>query len=255
MLDPEDTEKTDPDDDTEFTFTLEQFEDPDDESSLIPGAGIPFTVYDKESGEEISQGITDENGTFTLKGGQYALFEVREETKWKVTEEEPQEYHVKKLDICGEVSDDDPGNSAVLDLRTPDPTTDPVRCQTLKGYMTPYLDTPNDDDKLERFYRIYRNHEIKTSHPEYARMSELEGLVRKEALENIYSYTEKYYEYKEELDAIRKRITDHILDVLVEEIGEGEKNVFPICMADRIRFLFGDKCHNLYDYILQHFED
>ena len=118
---------------------------------------------------------------------------------------------------------------------------------------TPYLDTPNDDDKLECFYRTYRNHEIKTSHPEYARMAELRELVRKEAVENIYSSTQKYCEHKEELDAITERITHNVLDTLADEINEGEKNVFPICMADRIRFLFGDKCHNLYNYILEHF--
>ena len=119
---------------------------------------------------------------------------------------------------------------------------------------TPYLDTPNDDDKLERFYRTYRNHEIKTSHPEYARMTELDKLVREEMKKGFYCYSKDYYIYKGELDAIHKRITDHILDVLAEETEEGEKNVFPICMADRIRFLFGDKCHNLYDYILEHFK-
>ena len=118
---------------------------------------------------------------------------------------------------------------------------------------TPYLDTPNDDDKLECFYRTYRNHEIKTGHPEYARMAELDKLVRKEMEKGFYCYSKDYYIYKEELDTIHKRITDHILDVLAEETEEGEKNVFPICMADRIRFLFGDKCHNLYNYILQHF--
>lgn len=120
---------------------------------------------------------------------------------------------------------------------------------------TPYLDTPTDDNKLECFYRTYRNHEIKTSHPDYARMVELRESVRKEAVENPYVSTEMYYEHKEELDAIRKRITDHILDVLAEETEEGEKNVFPICMADRMKFLFGEECHNLYKYILEHFED
>ena len=140
VLDPDNPEEIDPDDDTEFTFTLEQFEDPDDESSLVPGANIPYTVYDKESGEAVEQGTTDENGNFTLKGGQYALFEVPEETKWQVTEQEQPEYSVDKIDICGEMIEDDPGNSAVLDLRTADPTTDPVRCQTLKGYAVPYLD-------------------------------------------------------------------------------------------------------------------
>lgn len=118
---------------------------------------------------------------------------------------------------------------------------------------TPYLDTPNDDDKLERFYRTYRNHEIKTSHPEYSRMVELDKLVREEMKKGIFCYSKNYYVYKEELDAIHKRITDHILDVLAEETEEGEKNVFPVCMADRIKFLFGDKCHNLYNDILEHF--
>ena len=120
---------------------------------------------------------------------------------------------------------------------------------------TPYLDTPNDDDKLECFYRTYRNNEIKTKHPDYARMTGLEELIRKEAVEHPYSYTEKYYEYREELGEIRKRITDNVIDTLTNEINEGDKNVFPVCMANRIKFLFGDECHNLYKYILEHFKD
>ena len=127
-------------------------------------------------------------------------------------------------------------------------------CYNLLWYITsPYLDTPNDDDKMECFYRTYRNHEIKTSHPEYARMTELDKLVRKEMEKGFYCYTEEYYKYKEELDAIRKRITDHILDTLAEEIVEGEKNVFPICMGDRMKMLFGEECSNLYSYILDNF--
>ena len=120
---------------------------------------------------------------------------------------------------------------------------------------TPYLDTPKDDDKLECFYRTYRSHEIKMKHPEYSRMVELRELVRKEAIEGINSSTQKYCEHKKELDTINKRITQYVFDTLADEINDGDKNVFPICMADRIRFLFGDKCHNLYNYILQHFED
>lgn len=120
--------------------------------------------------------------------------------------------------------------------------------------MSPYLDTPNDDDKLERFYRTYRHHEIETNHPQYKRMLEIKGLMRDEEHESDFYYTKKYLDYKQELDAIRTTINNCVIDTLAEEIGEGENNVFPICMSDRLKMLFGEKCNNLYDEILKDFK-
>lgn len=82
----------------------------------------------------------------------------------------------------------------------------------------PYLNTPRDDDKLLSFYRTYRTHEIKVSH-----------------------------EFHDAIDTIYRRA----VNTIDKEVKEGV--VFPICMADRIKMLFGDKCHNLYNYILTHF--
>lgn len=121
--------------------------------------------------------------------------------------------------------------------------------------MSPYLDTPKDDDKLETFYRTYRKHEIETSHPDYKRMIEVKGLMNDEANNGSFYYTQKYLDYKQEYDTLYHTITCYVTDTLAEEIGEGEKNVFPVCMSDRMKFLFGDECNDLYDYILQHFKE
>lgn len=81
--------------------------------------------------------------------------------------------------------------------------------------IPPYLDTPNDDYKMEVFYRKYRKHEIKLEHSDY--------------------------DWKK------------ISEIMDKEMEEGK--VFPICMSDRMKMLFGEKCHTLYQYILEHFKD
>ena len=120
---------------------------------------------------------------------------------------------------------------------------------------SPYLDTPNDDEKLECFYRTYRHHEIETNHPQYSRMIDLQGLMQDESNNGVFCYTKKYLDYKQELDAIRTTINNCVIDRLAEEMEEGEKNVFPICMRDRLKMLFGEKCNNLYNEILEEFKE
>lgn len=123
--------------------------------------------------------------------------------------------------------------------------------------MPPYLDTPKDDEKMERFYRKYRTNQIRTKHSKYKRMLELEGLINDEISANnsLFYYTKEYLDYKQEYDAIRTTITNKIYDKLRDEMAEGDKNKFPICMSDRIKFLFGDRCNELYSYILEDFEN
>ena len=118
---------------------------------------------------------------------------------------------------------------------------------------TPYLDTPNDDVKLLVFYKKYRRHEIETNHTDYKRMIELKDhLMKEEGEKFMYVLIEKYKEYEKEYSVIRKGINDTISETLDKEINE-ENGVFPICMADRMKFLFGEKCYALYKYILDKF--
>jgi anthranilate/para-aminobenzoate synthase component I len=81
--------------------------------------------------------------------------------------------------------------------------------------FSPYLDTPSDDLKMEAFYRKYRKHEIELEHSDYDFMK--------------------------------------FCEIIDNEIKDGE--LFPICMSDRMRMLFGDKCSALYHYILENFKD
>lgn len=120
--------------------------------------------------------------------------------------------------------------------------------------MPPYLDTPSDDDKLETYYRKYRSHEIEKNHPEYRKMLRIASLMKKERENNTFGYTKKYLEYEKKKNDIHTRIINHVLDTLTEETREGEKNVFPVCMADRMKMLFGEKCHHLYNTILNDFK-
>lgn len=107
--------------------------------------------------------------------------------------------------------------------------------------MPPYLDTPADDVKMENFYRRYRNHEIKSNHPDYERFNELREKI----------YDKDFYKVSEEYDLLRNRINDTITDTLEKEMNDD--SVFPCCMSDRMKMLFGEKCSALYNYILKHF--
>lgn len=82
----------------------------------------------------------------------------------------------------------------------------------------PYLDTIRDDEKLERCYRMKRS---------------------KEMSDNVGIRTFK--------DA--KAFCD-IIDMEMDETN----GVFPICMSDRIKFLYGEECQTLYRMILDEFK-
>ena len=79
--------------------------------------------------------------------------------------------------------------------------------------MSPYLDTPTDDKKMEEFYINYRKHEIMSEYSDY---------------DNIKAS-----------------------NLIFKEIDDGV--VFPICMSDRIKMLFGEECERLYQSILDSF--
>ena len=81
---------------------------------------------------------------------------------------------------------------------------------------SPYLDTLTDDSKLERVYRMIRSKEMSDN-----------GL---EIVKNAIG----------------------ICSILDKEIKEGVK--FPICMKDRIRKLYGERCSELYQSILDEFK-
>lgn len=64
-------------------------------SQVVPG--IPYIVYDRETGEEISQNQTGRNGEIFLKAGQYARLELPEDTKWTVEEQQSMTTELKDL--------------------------------------------------------------------------------------------------------------------------------------------------------------
>lgn len=118
--------------------------------------------------------------------------------------------------------------------------------------MPPYLDTPTDDDKLERVYRIKRSHEITINHPRYKDLTEVDA-QRKAGFEKEGRSFE-YEDLSEVYWKIDKEIKNDILDILKEEI-ESDNGAFPVCMSNRLKMLYGEECNKLYDYILSEFKD
>jgi len=108
--------------------------------------------------------------------------------------------------------------------------------------ISPYLDTIKDDEKLEKFYRKYRHHEIMLNHADYDRYDELYKLIGDK--DGYAKYIDEYYE-------VKSKILHDIVDILDKEINDG---VFPIQMYERVRFIYGDRCEALYNYILNHFK-
>lgn len=94
--------------DSDETFTmllkqvLSQSTDPIKEpghilkSQAVPG--IPYIVYDRETGREVSCGQTGKNGEIYLKAGQYARLELAEDTKWTVEEQQSVTTVLEKLE-------------------------------------------------------------------------------------------------------------------------------------------------------------
>lgn len=117
----------------------------------------------------------------------------------------------------------------------------------------PYLDTPTDDDKLEHFYRTYRNHEIKTSHKNYGTMLELEKKVKEEFNINKGIQTELYYKYKQDLDTMKMGIYNDVVNTLNEETNT-DNGIFPVAMNERMKMLFGEACEKEYKYVLDNFK-
>ena len=94
-----------------FNFRLQKYTDPVSGSALVNGENISYKVYDSETDEEISEGVTGTDGGFTLQGGQYAVFDVAPGSTWKVTELDPLPYYLEKIEVGG-VEIPNGGNSA-----------------------------------------------------------------------------------------------------------------------------------------------
>lgn len=118
--------------------------------------------------------------------------------------------------------------------------------------MSPYLDTIHDDDKMEKLYRIKRSNELREKHPLYnenKRLIEEMRSIRKE-----YGDTEKLWALEDKENEIWKKITTDVEQTLDKEINVEENGVFPVCMSDRMKLLFGEKCNRLYQIILDEFQ-
>jgi len=107
--------------------------------------------------------------------------------------------------------------------------------------MPPYLDTPADDDKMLGFYRRYRYYEIEKGHKCYEKKKELEKIIFDQG--KCGDYTDEYY-------GIRTKIINDVEYTIDKEISDG---IFPICMSDRMKFLYGEECCEKYQYILNNF--
>ena len=118
--------------------------------------------------------------------------------------------------------------------------------------MHPYLDTPTDDDKLEKVYRLKRYHEITINHPKYNELTKVDEQRKAEFEKNGRSFV--YEELTKVYRKIDELIKNDILDTLKSEINSDD-GAFPVCMSDRLKMLYGEECNQLYDYILSEFKD
>lgn len=59
--------------------------------------GIPYIVYDSETGDKVSEEVTDKDGNIYLKAGQFARLELPDSTVWTVSEETNPQYKLKSL--------------------------------------------------------------------------------------------------------------------------------------------------------------
>lgn len=117
--------------------------------------------------------------------------------------------------------------------------------------IPPYLDTVVDDDNLYLYYRDLRSNQLTHSHEKYDDMMDL-----KEKRDNIYverGYkTKEYYVVDEKYCALKKLIDTNVKSQIMNEVEDGS---LPICMKERIVKLFGERCAELYEYILNGFKD
>lgn len=118
---------------------------------------------------------------------------------------------------------------------------------------SPYMDTPADDDKTERYYRTYRHEELERSHPKYQEMQDL--IERRERLydKDRWCQSAEYEEIAANVQAINKEIMDYVVDTLAQEI-DTDNGRFPVSLKDRIGYLFGEECQQLYESILNDFK-
>ncbi len=91
---------------TAFTFTLKSAA-ADTYGSASPAQGVSYKIYNA-GGDQASTGATGTNGTFSLKAGQYVVFEGLDAAKYYFISETPAEYVTT---ISGRVS----GSGAVTD--------------------------------------------------------------------------------------------------------------------------------------------
>ncbi len=116
--------------DEDFTFYLRQITSASSlpivtESQILSyeiGAGVSYVVYDVETGALVGSGVTDANGAFTLKPGQYAKFSVPEDTTWQIYEGESEDYSLYLVEANNDAAN--PGvwgyadNASIADMRS-----------------------------------------------------------------------------------------------------------------------------------------
>lgn len=117
---------------TEFTFHLYQetaWTDGDISSADLTkeqiGAGVHYAIYDTSTNRKADSGdhVTDDNGTFQLKPGQYAVFDVVENTLWRASESTANMSGYKISSINGNLEDKNTGNKRTHTDMTKMPTS------------------------------------------------------------------------------------------------------------------------------------
>ena len=117
---------------TEFTFHLYQetaWTDGDISSADLTkeqiGAGVHYAIYDTSTNKKVDSGdhVTDDNGTFQLKPGQYAVFDVVENTLWRASESTANMSGYKISSINGNLGDSSTGNKRTHTDMTKMPTS------------------------------------------------------------------------------------------------------------------------------------
>lgn len=120
-------------------------------------------------------------------------------------------------------------------------------------------DVLEDDKRMEEFYEAKRTKELYLQHPLYKKHEELRA--KAEAFKNQCNQQEYGWSWKQlneegkcwedlcqDYGDIDRQIYKEVSAQAKNEINE-DNDVFPTCMKDRIKFLYGEECEQRYSYI------
>jgi hypothetical protein len=116
----------------------------------------------------------------------------------------------------------------------------------------PYMDAITDDKKLENTYIYKRKHELRLKHPLYSEFLEIQKerdgmykVLRADSYpsSDCFDIKCKYDELERDCAHLYDKINADLRSAVSKEIETG---VFPVCMKDRMSFLFGEEAAKYY---------